>query len=154
MHFDPWSGARDFVEQAIEPVIKSDKKEPRSHTNIMKEIANCVLWKGLTFQDIERFLREKNSSTYLIANRNIPGYKSEIGLDCSKIYNISISINGKNEAMRQIGEESISYDDNFEKLNNTGFLLQNPDESVNVPVMDQIKNEEKLESSSQLRLLV
>jgi hypothetical protein len=102
----------------------------RKPLTVYEGLRKAIVDYGGTLQEAETILRKNNCYTYLIA-RN----KSEIPKDLifalpsdptTKTYYLFISTRSAPEAMQELLAESTSYQDNFAKLKDTGFLTIKP----------------------------
>lgn len=117
---------RLVLDEQMELVIAAERTGSRR--SVLKEIVECVK-QGLTLQKIETFLRGKRCFTYLIAHQPNLDYKDNItvGLDAKnlKVYILGVVLaETKESAMREIDKEWPSYETNFQKLKETGFVLE------------------------------
>ncbi|MBS0648352.1 MAG: hypothetical protein JSS10_03895 [Verrucomicrobia bacterium] len=81
----------------------------------------------LTFQQIERFLRQNNCYTYLIARKRNWAHSTHLRFVCplsheEKKYHLFISTRNQEEALSELLEESSSYQENLDKLKDTGVM--------------------------------
>jgi len=80
----------------------------------------------ITFQKMETRLREKHCYTYLIARKRDPslqGFTFEWPSGTTKTYRLFLSTQDEGNALQEVIEESTSYEQNFQKLNDTGVLI-------------------------------
>lgn len=108
--------------KAIVNVIDADAT--RDIDIITSHIAHAVN-KGLTLQQIEFVLRDRKCFSHLIARKpksNTP-YLIEMYNGTKKTYYLWLSTMDRKIAMKEVLEESSSYVENYEKLNDTGFQI-------------------------------
>lgn len=111
------------IEQKMEGILSADRT--RDFFLIANEVARCILTHGVNLQQIETVLREKNCFTYLIARKRDSSHGDDLSIqlqDVIKTYFLFFSTRPKEIAMIELLEESSSYEENFEKLKDTGFL--------------------------------
>lgn len=99
------------------------------------EIMNCVKNHHLTFQQIELFLRQNNCYTYLIARKRNSNHSDNLRFlfpnDLEeKAYHLFTSTRNQDEALEELLEESSTYQENLDKLNDTGFMTMQDHVSI------------------------
>jgi hypothetical protein len=107
---------------------------------IANEIGKCVSTYECSLQQIETGLREKRCFTYLIARRRNASHGKDLSIELSKgtikTYYLFLSTRAPALAMKELLEESSSYEENFEKLKDTGFLVVRNDK----PLLNQFNS--------------
>jgi len=114
-----------LLDQQMSDIFRADQ-QTRDTMTVGSEIAKCVKRCGLTLQQIESRLRERRCWTYLIAQKRNSSHGPELRfalLGVNKTYNLFISTRNPDIAMQQLLEESSSYQENFAKLADTGFMM-------------------------------
>jgi hypothetical protein len=81
----------------------------------------------LTFQQMELFLRQNNCYTYLIARKRNSDHSAHVRFVCprtqqEKNYHLFISTRNQDEALSELLEESSTYQENLDKLKDTGVM--------------------------------
>ncbi len=95
--------------------------------SVQKIVKNCVVDLHMSFQQIETFLRRNNCYTYLIARKRNETHTNYLrftlfGDPSEKTYYLFVSLRNQSAAMAELLEESETYEANFDKLNDTGFI--------------------------------
>lgn len=109
------------VAEMLAPIFAVDAC--RESAKIGQVIANCMQSiSDLTFQKVEIELRRKKCFTHLIARRIPDGYKSLLR-NKDKPLHLWLSTRDLPFVMEEMLEESESYNDNFLKLKDVGFLF-------------------------------
>ncbi len=98
------------------------------HFGIMThQITASIQAHQLTFQQIELFLRQNNCYTYLIARKRNSSHSDNLRFlfpnnPAEKTYHLFMSTRNQDEALAELLEESSTYQENLDKLNDTGFM--------------------------------
>jgi len=109
----------------LRPLLYADKTR---HLKIINdEIMKCVKVHHLTFQQIELFLRQNNCFTHLIARKRNFTHSDNLRFllphdPAEKTYLLFTSTRDQAEALTELVEESVTYQENLDKLNDTGFM--------------------------------
>ena len=123
---------RSSIVQKMDNVVAADRS--RTILLIFNEIMECISKNGLSLQQIETGLREKNCFSYLIARKPKSSYGADVSIELPigtiKTYQLFISTRAPEIAMKELLEESSSYAENFAKLNDTGFLSAKEDKPL------------------------
>lgn len=97
---------------------------------ISREIKTCYSDYGWSLQQIETALRAYDCFTHLIARKRNASHGPDLSFELPqgtvRTYHLFISTKSKEKVMQEILEESASYDVNFEKLRDTGFIFASP----------------------------
>ncbi len=113
------------IDHVMNKIFVAD--QTRQIGQIDTEIRNCMLNSSISLQQIECVLREKNCFSVLIARKNPSLCNGDIVINSlqggTKTYCLSISTRPFLTAFSELLEESISYNENFQKLNDTGWLI-------------------------------
>jgi hypothetical protein len=117
----------------VETLLKADAT--RNLHIVGLAIKTIIKDHSLQLQAIERIFRDKNCYTFLIARERKDLYSRDVKFllppdEKVKAYYLFISTRDKEDALKEVIEESRSYEENFEKLNNTGFIIV--DENINL----------------------
>lgn len=94
---------------------------------LMDEIRKVVIYHNFSLQYIESFLRQNNCHAYLIAKKpdtSLTDLTVEWPDRTERRYYLYITIRTRVKALKDVLEESLSYHDNYRKLDNTGFFYQ------------------------------
>ena len=120
---EPTKSGIELAEHNIENLCKTKNYAATSQA--------CLAWlklnKDSTFYDLEKLARDKKLDLYFIASNKIDNgtrisLPNHIDDDILK-YKCILSCSSKEDALKQIHEESKSYLENAKKLKETGFLI-------------------------------
>jgi hypothetical protein len=121
----------------LTPLLEADRT--RDFKEIFEAMRSILLTDRVGLQAIEKVFRENNCYTHLIARERGNIYSKEVKFAVPpdpepKLYYLWISTRDKGEAMKELLQESKTYDDNFNKLSKTGFVLLDEDTPMNQQV--------------------
>lgn len=118
------------IQVLLQPLYEADKKRNLEDVNNTIVQLMCEN-KSLTFQQVEYSLREKKCWTYLIARKRNSTHRNNIQFELrgeKKTYFLFVSLQFPKIALEEIKLESKSYEENFQKLSDTGLqMLKNRD---------------------------
>lgn len=112
------------LQPRIEELLREDKT--RDYIQVSTQIANCCL-AGLSFQAVESILRQCHAYTYLIARKREDGIPEDWVRSLSgipKTYQLFVSSLRKRLALKDLMKESRTYEENYRKLEDTGFAFK------------------------------
>lgn len=101
---------------------------------IFRSIKEC----GVSLQQVEKFFREKNSFTYIIARKRNESHTDDLDFminNVVKTYYIFLSTRHPEIAIKELLVESNSYEENFVKLADAGFITA----KKTIPLSSQFK---------------
>lgn len=117
-------GTQQSSEQYMEQILLTDSC--RSFTKMSIIITQAVQNSDLTIQEVERKLRETNCFTHLIARKRNASFGEQVTFQyppgTHRTYYLMISTKDPDEATKEVLQESATCKENFEKLNDTGFV--------------------------------
>lgn len=113
------------LEQKMAEVFEADKY--RRFILVNAAVMNCMKTHNLSFQEIESGLRKNNCWTYLIAKKRTADMPPNLffldSTGVQKSYWCCFCTRDKSFVAKELREYSVSYEDNFAKLNDTGFTV-------------------------------
>jgi hypothetical protein len=114
-----------LLDQEMSNIFRADQ-QTRDSLTVGVEIAKCVNRYGHTLQQIESRLRDKHCWSFLIARKRNSSHGPNLRFmlaGVNKTYNLFISTHKPDIAMQELLQESSSYQENFAKLADTGFIM-------------------------------
>lgn len=112
-------------QHSLQPILLLDKfRNFGMISTAIKQIMHAHL---LTFQQMELYLRQNNCYTYLIARKRNSQHSTHLRFICplshaEKNYHLFISTRNQDEALSELLEESSTYQENLDKLEDTGIM--------------------------------
>lgn len=115
--------------QQTRTIVKTFKLIEKDRNRDDKEMSSLIskcLNQGVTLQQVETVLRKNRCYTYLIANTKTPPPNTTVSLPdgTAKIYYLFVSTKDEEYAMQELLQFSSSYEENFQKLAETGLLIK------------------------------